>query len=214
MKYIIAIALLAFSANAIADSGNELPVGGVIGYIGDPASLGSSWCLCDGRSLAIEDNLVLFKRIGWLYGLGSEGKKMTTFNLPDLRGQFLRGVDAGSGRDPSASLRSLALNGTVPIGDRPGTFEGYATAIPHEKFRTAVDGGHSHAVDAFNRLLAHTGRDTVKERTDDTDSSGSEPALHNSVPMARGEHSHAVDSGGDVETRPANVSLFWLIRIK
>src|SRR5437762_1181428 len=89
MKWLALVALIAFSTPTVADDGTSLPVGSVIGFIGNPESLGPSWCLCDGRSLAIEDNLDLFRRIGWLYGLGSESKKMTTFNLPDFRGEFL-----------------------------------------------------------------------------------------------------------------------------
>jgi microcystin-dependent protein len=39
----------------------------------------------------------LFAIIGTNYGLGDS---TTTFNLPDFRGRFQRGIDSGAGRDP------------------------------------------------------------------------------------------------------------------
>lgn len=45
----------------------------------------------------------LFNRIGTTFGAGDGS---TTFNLPDLRGQFLRGWDDGRGKDSGRSLGS------------------------------------------------------------------------------------------------------------
>lgn len=45
----------------------------------------------------------LFDAIGTTYGAGDGA---TTFGLPDLRGEFIRGVDAGRGIDPGRSLGS------------------------------------------------------------------------------------------------------------
>ena len=43
----------------------------------------AGWALCDGATLAIAENDVLFNLIGTTYG----GDGQSTFNLPDLRGR-------------------------------------------------------------------------------------------------------------------------------
>ena len=60
----------------------------------------SGWMLCDGRCLNPEAYVELFVVLGYLYG-----RKNDLFCLPDYRGLFLRGVDAGSGMDPDAETR-------------------------------------------------------------------------------------------------------------
>lgn len=58
-----------------------------------------------GRLLAADGSLLLratyddlFDRIGEVFGVGDGS---TTFRIPDLRGVFIRGIDAGRGLDPS-----------------------------------------------------------------------------------------------------------------
>lgn len=65
---------------------------------------------CDGSEVSRTDNPELFAAIGTMYG---EGNGMTTFNLPDYRGYFLRGWDHGAGRDPDAADRE---NGGDVVG--------------------------------------------------------------------------------------------------
>lgn len=60
------------------------------------------WMLCDGRYLTPAYYPELFAVLGYLYGKRSSDG---AFRLPDLRGLFLRGVDAGSGMDPQAAER-------------------------------------------------------------------------------------------------------------
>lgn len=67
----------------------------------------NGWMFCDGRTLDSAVYPELFSVIGYLYGKTGAG----SFNLPDYRGLFLRGVDAGSGMDPDSSKR-LAPTGT------------------------------------------------------------------------------------------------------
>ena len=63
------------------------------------------WLICDGSTLnALQDVMYrsLYDAIGTTWG----GTGENDFQIPDLRGQFLRGVDAGAGNDPDASSRS------------------------------------------------------------------------------------------------------------
>lgn len=60
----------------------------------------AGWMLCDGRTLSTAAYPELFAVLGYLYGGTGE-----QFCIPDYRGLFLRGTDAGSGMDPDASKR-------------------------------------------------------------------------------------------------------------
>ena len=69
----------------------------------------NGWMFCDGRVLDPGAYPELFAVIGYLYG--KSGTNL--YNLPDYRGLFLRGVDAGSGMDPDSSKRLAPTgNGT------------------------------------------------------------------------------------------------------
>lgn len=62
----------------------------------------------------------LFAKIGTTHGYGDNS---TTFNIPDYRGRFLRGVDGGVGNDPDrASRTAMATGGNT--GDNVGSVQG------------------------------------------------------------------------------------------
>ena len=79
-------------------------------------SPGSAWLFCDGSAVSRETYAGLFSAIGTTYG---NGDGSTTFNLPDYRGEFLRGQDAGALNDPDAATRTDRGDGTT--GDNVGT---------------------------------------------------------------------------------------------
>ena len=56
----------------------------------------SGYLECNGSAVSRTTYASLFAAIGTVYGIGDG---TTTFNLPDLRGQFLRGWDNGRGVD-------------------------------------------------------------------------------------------------------------------
>lgn len=107
------------------------------------------WMECDGRDLQIDQYKALHDVIGGTWGSRVPG---ITFNLPDLRGYFLRGWSHGSGHDPEASGRGqLNVNGSS--GDNVGSFQNSAvgphdhkTNIPNfQSFSQGDSGGGSHA---------------------------------------------------------------------
>ena len=55
-----------------------------------------NWLLCDGQEVSREDYADLFTVIGDKFG---EGNGVTTFNVPDYRGKFLRGLGNNSAED-------------------------------------------------------------------------------------------------------------------
>lgn len=82
------------------------PPGSITAFAGLNPPAG--WLLCDGSAVARAEYATLFSAIGTAWG---QGNASTTFNIPDLRGYFLRGRDLGAGRDPDASSRTTILPG-------------------------------------------------------------------------------------------------------
>lgn len=76
----------------------------------------TGWLYCNGQEVSRTTYARLFALIGTDYG---NGNGSTTFNLPDLRGEFLRGQDDGAGNDPDAASRTDRGDGTT--GDSVGT---------------------------------------------------------------------------------------------
>lgn len=199
-----------------------VPVGTVIAYAGRAAPAG--WLLCDGRAVNRMTYSSLFDVIGGTHGTGDG---TTTFNLPDYRGRFLRGVDSGAGRDPDRGGRvALAMGGNV--GDNVGTLQPFATAMPGSAFVTGRVGDHNHSISAvgdhvhaqFVSANPNTGGSANRVDFDGDVSRASAYSQgintggaggHNHTLGAAGAHDHPI-TGGDRETRPANVSVNYLIK--
>jgi hypothetical protein len=70
----------------------DTPVGTINWFAATTAP--SGWLVADGRPVSRSTYSTLFSYIGTTYGTGDGS---TTFNLPDLRGQFIRGWDSAGG---------------------------------------------------------------------------------------------------------------------
>ena len=86
---------LASDVSALLPSGVILPFAG--------GAIPAGFLLCDGAALSRTSYATLFAAIGTTYGRGNGS---TTFNLPDLRGEFVRGADNGRGIDSGRALGS------------------------------------------------------------------------------------------------------------
>ena len=88
----------AVTPKALKDSlptlGLSVPAGSVIAFAGSTAPTG--YLQADGSAISRTTYVDLFAAIGTTYGVGDGA---TTFNLPDLRGEFVRGWDDGRGAD-------------------------------------------------------------------------------------------------------------------
>lgn len=71
---------------------------------GAGSTVPSGWLLCEGVAVSRTTYADLFTAIGTTYGVGDGS---TTFNLPDLRGEFIRGFDDGRGIDSGRTLGSF-----------------------------------------------------------------------------------------------------------
>lgn len=82
-----------------------VPAGCVAAFASPQAPIG--WLPANGAAVSRATYSNLFGAIGTAYGAGDES---TTFNLPDLRGEFVRGLDGGRGINPNRTLGSLELD--------------------------------------------------------------------------------------------------------
>ena len=82
-------------------TGLTIPPGAIaeFGMTGAP----TGWLLCEGAAVSRSTYSALFSAIGTTWGSGDGS---STFNVPDLRGYFLRGFANGSGEDPDRNSRS------------------------------------------------------------------------------------------------------------
>ena len=103
--------VLTSDANGLATWEYPGPAGMVIAFAGNTAPNG--FLYCDGSAVSRVTYSNLFSIIGTTYGVGDG---TNTFNLPDLRGEFIRGFDDGRGADPARTLGSNQLASPV-VGD-------------------------------------------------------------------------------------------------
>ena len=78
-----------------------IPAGAVQAFARSSPPAG--WLACSGQAVSRGTYATLFAAIGTTYGAGDGS---TTFVLPDLRGEFLRGWDNGRGVDAGRALGS------------------------------------------------------------------------------------------------------------
>lgn len=87
------------------------PSGCVMAFAGTTAPTG--WLECNGSAVSRTTYLALFSAIATTYGIGDGS---STFNLPDMRGEFLRGWDHGRGVDYGRSSGSSQAEGVGSHG--------------------------------------------------------------------------------------------------
>ena len=82
----------------------------------------AGYLVADGSAVPRDQYKDLFAAIGTTFGAGN-GK--TTFNLPDLRGEFIRGWDAGHGVDKNRAFGSWQIGTPISHDDNvaPETFD-------------------------------------------------------------------------------------------
>lgn len=90
----------------VAYSSSGVPAGMIVPFAGPAENIPTGWLLCDGAEVSRSAYPNLYQAIGVCWG---EGDANSTFNLPDLRGMFLRGVSGESGRDADADSRTMLI---------------------------------------------------------------------------------------------------------
>lgn len=125
-----------------------IPSGAVMHFAMSTAPTG--WLIANGTAVSRTTYAALFAAIGTTFGAGDGS---TTFNLPELRGEFIRNWDNGRGVDSGRALGSYQV---------PTEFSAYVNQAQHiwvengDSYRAgsvvAVDGdaGYSHTQDFYS----------------------------------------------------------------
>jgi hypothetical protein len=157
---------------------------------------------CDGSAIARTIYPELFAVIGTTYGAGDGD---TTFNIPDLRGEFIRGFDAGRGIDSGRALGSAQDSQNLEH-NHPVTDLGHAHSVK--------DDGHSHPMQnftywtngapaRFGLLVNRGGWDADYNRTEYVKTGITIGAVKTNISLA---------ASGSAEARPRNVALLPIIK--
>jgi microcystin-dependent protein len=93
---------------------------GIVSSIAYDSALPAGTLLCDGSSVSQTAYPILYAAIGTKWGTAGAG----FFNLPDLRGKFIRGRDHGAGNDPDVGSRTAQDSGGE-TGDNVGSVQGH-----------------------------------------------------------------------------------------
>lgn len=178
-----------------------VPPGTVIAFAGNTAPAG--WLLCDGRAVAREGVYqTLFRTIDTAHGAGDG---TSTFNLPDYRGRFLRGVDGTAGRDPDRAGRTAA-NAGGNVGNAIGSVqEGALGSHSHGVTQTP----HSHGT---SNGSAFYGWAPSRAEVGWSNLGLGRGVEAGPAQVVAAQANVAIQAAGGTETRPVNAYVNYLIK--
>jgi microcystin-dependent protein len=124
-----------------SSGGGGLPAGAIAHFAMNTPPTG--WLKANGAIISRTTYAALFAAIGTTYGAGDG---TTTFRLPDLRGEFLRGWDDGRGVDTARSLGSAQADALQSHDHRTlhmASFNkwGYGDGVDDIYINTTIVGG-------------------------------------------------------------------------
>ena len=198
-------------SNGVTGQLVAVPIGAVMAYAGEVKDSGGvvevcpGWLLCNGAAVSDRRFPELFQAIQASHGNGSDSMGPlpgASFNLPDYRGLFLRGVTGVSDRDPDCSDADRLQNHPGGnIGNRVGSYQSDGFG-QHE--HDIKDDGHTHG---YN-WLQHTGGPDIQGGAHCNRSDNNPFRTSNEK-----SNVHLVPEGGK-ETRPKNAYVHYIIRAK
>ena len=189
---------------------NGVPVGTVVAFMGDETKVPDGWLVCDGSSIATNAKYVQLRSIlGSTWGINK---------LPDLRGVFLRGVN------------SMGTNGTRTdiyadenAGRLVGEFQDDANKEHLHSGTTNSAGSHDHTIlklpldnqngGAGNMATIGSSNGDDEQWADLPSTVGTPTSPSGSI-STEGNHTHSfeTDETGDVESRPVNAAVIYIIK--
>lgn len=192
---------------AVEAAANDLPSGAVMYFAGQTAPAG--WLKADGAAVSRTTYAALFAAIGTTYGAG-DGRN--TFNLPDLRAEFVRGWDDGRGVDSGRAFGSAQGHAVANHYHPTGVFwsDNDDLTMPRETEygnKTSMQAGDPAAV----VLGASQGGANQKNYHLDANLANNKGSGNNWTLTTRTDHMTVAQGGG--ETRPRNIALLACIKI-
>ena len=163
------------------------------------ATVPSGYLECNGAAVSRSTYSVLFAIIGTAYGTGNGS---STFNLPDLRGEFVRGFDNGRGVD---SGRSIASSQSSQFGQHNHNVSASSSS-------SVTDPGHQHSMSVgfFNSVNsggALSFKDAGTSNRINTATTGISVSTSTSI-----SQSNRGGTSNSSETRPRSIAMMYVIK--
>ena len=164
------------------------------------ATVPSGYLECNGAAVSRTTYAALFAIIGTAYGTGNGS---STFNLPDLRGEFVRGFDNGRGVDNG---RSIASSQSSQFGQHNHNVSASSSS-------SVTDPGHKHTMN-FNlgNIISSGGAFGMKDSgTADrmnTATTGISVSTTTSI-----SQSNRGGTSNSSETRPRSIAMMYIIKV-
>ncbi len=156
----------------------------------------TGWLECNGAEVSRSTYAALFTAIGTTWGAGDGS---TTFLLPDLRGEFVRGWDNTRGIDSGRAFASVQTDQNKSHTHGFSATTSSNGAHTHQLSGHVVSGGGSGNYMAMNLSNNGGGVVNLNENT-----------------LSSGAHTHTVSgttgSDGGTEVRVRNVALMFMIK--
>ena len=135
-----------------------IPTGMIAPFAMSTAPTG--WLECDGSAVSRTTYADLFTALSTTHGVGDGS---TTFNVPDLRGEFIRGWDNGKGTDSSRTFASSQSDNANSISQFNSSGSGQITG---SSFTVTVptDGTYSSYLSMDGRLTTY-GQGAIRFQT-------------------------------------------------
>lgn len=157
----------------------------------------SGYLKCNGAAVSRTTYADLFAIIGTTWG---EGDGSSTFNVPDLRGEFVRGWDDGRGVDSGRSFASSQSDQNK------------------QHNHGVTDGGHNHSINDPGHLhqVAYSNSDSgdgVIEESG-TGFNGFEPTetATTGITINNATTGISINNDGGSEARPRNIAMMYVIK--
>jgi len=177
-------------------------VGTILPFAGTSAPPGA--LMCWGQELTITAYQDLYDVVGTAFGQSS----VTVFNIPDLRGLFIRGVDHGVGNDADAGSRAAYATGGN-AGDTLGSYEVDRTRLPRDTNFVTKIVAVPHTHNTAGRYNAGA-LGNLTNRFAAPNNSGVDYNLTTS--SADISHAHTITAGGDAQTSPKSIYIEFIIK--
>jgi len=192
----------ASSAITWATPATATPSGAVMAFAMNSPPTG--WLKCDGSAVSRATYSALFSAIGTTFGVGNGS---TTFNLPDLRAEWVRGWDDSRSVDTGRVFGSTQAEMIGPhnhgaSSTTTGTFSG----------STSSNGDHTHTT-GLSSFAGATGASYADDGTGTPLSTGSAGAhTHTVSGSISASTSTTVTNNSGTENRVRNIALLYCIK--
>lgn len=151
---------------------------GTVAYFAAAANP-SGFLECNGAAISRTAYAALFAAIGTAYGVGDGS---TTFNVPDLRGEFIRGHDNGRGVDSGRAIATAQTSQN--LSHNHGGLDGAA-------------GSHNHTLPPVGGYPSGSAYYV----------SGSDSGSGSATTSTVANHQHSISADGGSEARPRNIAM-------